>query len=89
ARELSSQPRVLVAASPTRGLDVGATQYVRRILVGTAASGVAVVMISEDLDEIFELSDRIAVFYNGRVVGTLKASDADRQQIGLMMAGAA
>jgi simple sugar transport system ATP-binding protein len=89
ARELSSQPRVLVAASPTRGLDVGATQYVRRVLVATADSGVAVIMISEDLDEIFELSDRIAVFYNGRVVGTLKASEASRQQIGLMMAGAA
>jgi len=89
ARELSSQPRVLVAASPTRGLDVGATQYVRRVLRDTATSGVAVVMISEDLDEVFELSDRIAVFYNGRVVGTLKASEADRQQIGLMMAGAA
>ena len=46
-------------------------------------------MISEDLDEVFELSDRIAVFYNGRVVGTVKAAEADRQQIGLMMAGAA
>jgi simple sugar transport system ATP-binding protein len=89
ARELSSQPRVLVAASPTRGLDVGATQYVRRVLAETAASGVAVVMVSEDLDEIFELSDRIAVFYNGRVVGTVIASEANRQQIGLMMAGAA
>lgn len=88
ARELSSQPRVLVAASPTRGLDVGATQYVRRVLRDTATSGVAVVMISEDLDEVFELSDRIAVFYNGRVVGTVKASEANRQQIGLMMAGA-
>jgi simple sugar transport system ATP-binding protein len=88
ARELSSQPSVLVAASPTRGLDVGATQYVRQVLAGTAASGVAVVMISEDLDEIFELSDRIAVFYNGRVVGILRSSEADRQQVGLMMAGA-
>jgi simple sugar transport system ATP-binding protein len=88
ARELSSEPRVLVAASPTRGLDVGATQFVRRVLVETAAGGVAIVMVSEDLDEILELSDRIAVFYNGRVVGTVKASEADRQQIGLMMAGA-
>ena len=89
ARELSSQPRVLVAASPTRGLDVGATQYVRRVLAETAASGVGVVMVSEDLDEIFELSDRIAVFYNGRVVGVLGAAEADRQRIGRMMAGAA
>ncbi|MGA2528225.1 MAG: ABC transporter ATP-binding protein [Acidimicrobiales bacterium] len=88
ARELSSDPRVLVAASPTRGLDVGATQYVRHVLTETAKSGVAVVMVSEDLDEVLELSDRIAVFYNGRVVGVVAAADADRQQIGLMMAGA-
>jgi simple sugar transport system ATP-binding protein len=88
ARELSSEPRVLVAASPTRGLDVGATQYVRRVLVETAQHGVAVLMVSEDLDEILELSDRIAVFYNGRVVGILPAAGANRQQIGLMMAGA-
>ncbi len=88
ARELSCQPRLVVAASPTRGLDVGATQYVRRVLAGTAAAGVGVVMVSEDLDEIFELSDRIAVFYAGRVVGTLKATEADRHRVGLMMAGA-
>jgi len=88
ARELSSEPRVLVAASPTRGLDVGATQYVRRTLSETAKSGVAVMMVSEDLDEVLELSDRIAVFYNGRVVGVVEAADANRQQIGLMMAGA-
>jgi simple sugar transport system ATP-binding protein len=78
-----------VAASPTRGLDVGATQYVRRVLAETAQHGVAVLMVSEDLDEILELSDRIAVFYNGRVVGILPAAGANRQQIGLMMAGAA
>jgi ABC-type uncharacterized transport system ATPase subunit len=89
ARELSSDPRVLVAASPTRGLDVGATQDVRRVLAETAQHGVAVLMVSEDLDEILELSDRIAVFYNGRVVGIVPADGANRQQIGLMMAGAA
>jgi len=89
ARELSSEPRVLVAASPTRGLDVGATQYVRSVLAETAQGGVAVLMVSEDLDEILEMSDRIAIFYGGRVVGTVAAAGADRQQIGLMMAGAA
>ena len=88
ARELSSDPHVLVAASPTRGLDVGATQYVRGILAETARNGVAVMMVSEDLDEIFELSDRIAVFYNGRVVGVVATHEANRHQIGLMMAGA-
>ncbi len=87
ARELSSHPRLLVAASPTRGLDVGATQYVRRTLAETAEAGVAVLMVSEDLDEVFELSNRIAVFYNGRVVGVLDAAEANRHEIGLMMAG--
>jgi simple sugar transport system ATP-binding protein len=87
ARELSSHPRLLVAASPTRGLDVGATQYVRRTLAETAEAGVTVLMVSEDLDEVFELSNRIAVFYNGRVVGVLDAAEANRHEIGLMMAG--
>ena len=89
ARELSSAPRVLVAASPTRGLDVGATRYVRDTLAETAQAGVAVLMLSEDLDEILELSDRIAVLYNGRVVGIVPGAGANREQLGLMMAGAA
>lgn len=89
ARELSSEPRVLVAASPTRGLDVGATSYVRGVLVERAQHGMAVLLVSEDLDEILELSDRVAVLYGGRIVGILPAAGADRQQIGLMMAGAA
>ncbi len=87
ARELSASPRVLVAASPTRGLDVAATQDVRRILAETAGRGVGVLLISEDLDEIRAMADRIAVFYEGRVVGVVAAADASLQQLGLMMAG--
>ncbi len=87
ARELSASPQVLVAASPTRGLDVAATQDVRRILAETAARGVGVLLISEDLDEIRAMSDRIAVFYEGRVVGVMAAAQASLQQLGLMMAG--
>jgi general nucleoside transport system ATP-binding protein len=87
ARELSSAPRVLVAASPTRGLDVAATQDVRRILTQTAKSGVGVLLISEDLDEIRGIADRIAVLYAGRVAGILATADASLQQLGLMMAG--
>jgi general nucleoside transport system ATP-binding protein len=87
ARELSSSPRVLVAASPTRGLDVAATQDVRRILAETAARGVGVLLISEDLDEIRALADRIAVLYGGRVAGVLAAADASLHRLGLMMAG--
>jgi ABC-type uncharacterized transport system ATPase subunit len=88
ARELSSNPRILVAASPTRGLDVGATAYVRKVLADEARGGVGILMISEDLDEILELSDRIAVFYEGKVVGVVDAAGADRTQLGLMMTGA-
>ena len=89
ARELSSRPRAVVAASPTRGLDVGATEYVRRVLVEAAGQGVGILLISEDLDEIVELSDRIAVLYEGRVVGVVASSQANYEQLGLMMAGAA
>ena len=89
ARELSSQPRVLVAASPTRGLDVGATEYVRSVLVDTARQGVGVLLISEDLDEIVELADRIAVLYEGGIVGVVDTVHASYEQLGLMMAGAA
>jgi general nucleoside transport system ATP-binding protein len=87
ARELSSRPRVVIAASPTRGLDVGATAYVRSVLVDAAAEGAAILLISEDLDEIVELSDRIAVLYEGRVVGVVDAASATYEQLGLMMAG--
>ena len=89
ARELSSAPRVLIAASPTRGLDVGATEYVRGVLAESAAAGMAILLISEDLDEIVELSDRIAVLYEGRVVGIVETVGATYEQLGLMMAGAA
>ena len=87
ARELSGQPRILVAASPTRGLDVAAIDSVRQLLAQSAEQRVGVLLISEDLDEILDLSDRIAVMYRGQVVGIVDRDDADRDGIGLMMAG--
>jgi simple sugar transport system ATP-binding protein len=87
ARELSSRPRVIVAANPTRGLDVGATEAVRALLLKAAADGVGILLISEDLDEILALADRIAVMYEGRLVGVLPRAEADVQHVGLMMAG--
>jgi len=89
ARELSGHPKVLIAASPTRGLDVGATESVRKLLAQSADNGVGVLLISEDLDEVLDLSDRIAVMYRGQVVGVVERDDADVNQIGLMMAGVA
>jgi simple sugar transport system ATP-binding protein len=87
ARELSSNPAVIVAANPTRGLDVGATEAVRGLLLEAARQGVGILLISEDLDEILLLADRIAVIYEGRIMGVVPRSTADVQHLGLMMAG--
>jgi simple sugar transport system ATP-binding protein len=87
AREIASQPNVLIAASPTRGLDIGATENVRRILLQERSQGAAILLISEDLDEIFSISDRIAVIYEGQIMGVFAGEDADLATIGLLMAG--
>ncbi len=87
AREFSSLPKVLIAASPTRGLDVGAIETVRSRLVEAAESGVGILLISEDLDEIMSLADRIVVMYEGRVVDEVAAESADRERLGLTMGG--
>jgi simple sugar transport system ATP-binding protein len=87
ARELSGKPKLIIAAYPTRGLDVGATEYVRSLLLKQREEGVATLMVSEDLDEILSLSDRIAVMYSGEIVGTFPASAANVEEIGLMMGG--
>jgi simple sugar transport system ATP-binding protein len=87
ARELASRPKVLIAAAPTRGLDVAATMTVRSMLRDAADEGVGVMLISEDLDEILELADRIAVMYEGRIVGVLHRDAATTSRLGAMMAG--
>jgi len=86
-RELDSQPRVLVAAQPTRGLDVGATEYVHKALLAQRDAGGAILLISTELEEVLALSDRIVVLYEGRIVGEVSGDRANAQQIGLMMAG--
>jgi simple sugar transport system ATP-binding protein len=87
AREFSGDPRVLVVASPTRGLDVAAIETVHAYLRAAASAGVAVLLISEDLDEILALADRVAVIYEGEIVGVLDAEAATVEEIGLFMAG--
>jgi simple sugar transport system ATP-binding protein len=87
AREFSALPKVLIAASPTRGLDVGAIETVRERLIEAANNGVGVLLISEDLDEIMSLADRILVMYEGRIVDNVPADGADRARIGLTMGG--
>jgi simple sugar transport system ATP-binding protein len=87
AREIDQNPQVLVAVQPTRGLDVGAMEYVHRLLLEQRARGTAILLISTELEEILELSDRIDVMYGGRIVGQVSGGRADIQAIGRMMAG--
>lgn len=88
ARALVSNPRVVIASQPTRGLDVGATEYVRARLLDQRKAGSAVLLISEDLDEIIALSDRIAVIFEGRIMGIVPTQEVTVDQLGLMMSGA-
>ena len=87
AREFSRSPRVIIAAQPTRGLDIGATEYVREQLLEQRRKGVAVMLISEDLDEILALSDRIAVIYEGQIMDIVPRESATPEKLGLLMAG--
>jgi len=87
ARELSKDPSLIVAVHPTYGLDIGATEQVRQILLAQRERGAGILLISEDLEEIISLSDRILVMFNGETMGILEEENADLEKIGLMMAG--
>jgi len=87
ARELWKEPRLVVASHPTYGLDLRAIEHTHRLVLKLREKGSAILLVSEDLDEIMALSDRIAVMFNGKVVGIREAGKTDRQEIGLMMAG--
>lgn len=89
ARELSQHPKVLVAAQPTRGLDVGAIEYMTTRLRRAAADGMAVLLISSELEEILDLADRIAVMYRGSIVGEMPRAAADLERLSMLMGGAA
>jgi simple sugar transport system ATP-binding protein len=87
ARELSRPIRLLVASQPTRGVDVGSIEFIHQRIVAQRDQGVAVLLVSAELDEIMSLSDRIAVMYHGEIMATLPAKDAQRETLGLLMAG--
>lgn len=88
ARELAVDPILLIVNQPTRGLDISATEYVRRKILEERRNGVAILLISEDLDEVLMLSDRIGVMYNGEMMGIVDPEKISIEDIGLMMAGA-
>jgi simple sugar transport system ATP-binding protein len=87
ARELSRPVKLVIASQPTRGLDVGSIEYIHKEIITMRDRGVAVLLISAELDEILSLSDRIAVMYRGQIVATVDRKDATREQLGLWMAG--
>lgn len=87
ARELERDPSVLIAAQPTRGVDIGASEYIHKRLLAQRDKGTATLLISEDLDEIRALSDRIAVIFEGQLMGVVDAATVTTNQLGLMMAG--
>jgi len=86
-RELSKDPLFILAAQPTRGLDIGATQYIRDLLVQLRDEGKAILLISAELDEIFQLADRVGVMYEGEFTGIYPTHELDRERIGLLMGG--
>lgn len=87
AREIDRSPELLIVVQPTRGLDVGAIEYIHKRIVEERNKGKAVLLVSFELDEVLSLSDRIIVMYNGGITGVVKAEDTDEKQLGLMMAG--
>ncbi len=87
ARELARGPKALVAVYPTRGLDMGAEEFIHRQLLALRAQGAAILLISEELDEILNLSDRIAVIYKGRILKVIPGREATKRSLGLLMAG--
>ncbi|MBN2303117.1 MAG: ABC transporter ATP-binding protein [Anaerolineae bacterium] len=89
ARELAETPQVLIAAQPTRGLDVGAAQYVYSELLRLREEGTAILLLSADLDELLSIADRFVVIFEGQIVGELSPAEATRERLGLLMAGRA
>jgi simple sugar transport system ATP-binding protein len=87
AREIAREPKILLAAQPTRGIDVGATEFIHGQFLDLRAKGGAVLLISEDLEELFQLSDRIVVMYGGRIVADMPVDEATVELVGLFMAG--
>lgn len=87
AREITHKPKLMVAVHPTQGLDVGATEGVHRLLMELREKGSGVLLISEDLDELLQLSDRLLVIYNGRIIGEESFEEASKERIGMLMAG--
>ncbi len=87
ARELTRDPQLLIAVQPTRGLDIGAIEFVHERLLQAKNEGKAILLISYELDELYKMSDRIAVIFDGQIMGELDSEEVDDEKLGLMMSG--
>ena len=87
AREIDRDPELLIVSQPTRGLDVGAIEYIRKRIIAERDKGKAVIVVSFELDEILDMSDRIAVIYDGAIQGILDPAETNKQDLGILMAG--
>ena len=87
AREINRSPDLLIAVQPTRGLDVGAIEYIHKELIAERDAGKAVLLVSLELDEVLDVSDRIAVMYEGEIMDTVYSKDTNENELGLMMTG--
>jgi general nucleoside transport system ATP-binding protein len=88
AREMTRHPKVLLVGQPTRGVDIGAIEFIHRQILAMRDQGSAVLLVSVELDEILALADRILVMFQGRIVGEVAGAAADERQLGLLMANA-
>jgi simple sugar transport system ATP-binding protein len=87
AREMATEPRVLLVGQPTRGVDIGAIEFIHRELVRARDHGCAVLVVSTELDEVLSLADRVLVMFGGRIIGEVEPEKASERRLGLMMAG--
>ncbi|MEE0766691.1 MAG: heme ABC transporter ATP-binding protein, partial [Christensenellales bacterium] len=87
AREISRQPKLLIAMHPTRGLDVGAIEYIHKKIMEQRDNSVGILLVSTELEEVLKLSDRVAVMYEGRIMGIVKPEETTVEEMGLMMGG--
>ena len=88
AREFDIKPRLVLVAQPTRGVDIGATEFIHRKVIELRDAGAAILLVSAELDEVLSLSDRVLVIYEGRIVGEVDPKTVSEEEIGLMMTGA-
>ena len=87
AREIAADPKLIMAAQPTRGLDVGATEYIHNVLVSMRDEGTAILLVSAELDEIMSIADRIGVIFDGRIIAVKNPKETNAGELGLLMAG--